>query len=490
MAFISSEFLIFVVIVIAVHYALPYHARWAWLLAASLYFYGSSEPLFLIQILTATTVTYAIGLLIERTNHQSSKQSVLTIGLFLLVANLIAFKYTGFLNETLRQLFEFAGLIYPVTKLNILLPIGISFYTFLLVGYLIDVYRGTPAERHAGIFMLFVLFFPKVIAGPIERTKNLMPQLHTSHRFTCEQTVFGLQLILWGVFQKAVVADRILPFVNNVYSAPHAADGVMLTTATFLYAFQIYCDFSGYTNIALGVAAILGYKLIGNFNRPYFATSIADFWKRWHISLTSWLTDYVYTPLTRQRFLKIKFFTMMLVGLFLTFVISGFWHGAHWTYVIWGMLHGTYIILSLLLQKPRNNFVRMIGLNKRPNLHRAVKIGITFILVCYAYVWFRANSGADALYITSHLFIGWSDPISSLKRLVGLNQSGFILSLLGIAVVIAADILQGKAGSVGVGAILAARPAWMRWALYYASAVSILLIGVIYSNQQFIYFRF
>jgi D-alanyl-lipoteichoic acid acyltransferase DltB (MBOAT superfamily) len=299
--------------------------------------------------------------------------------------------------------------------------------------------------------------------------------------------VSGLQLILWGVFQKAVVADRILPFVDGAYNAPRTADGVMMTMATFLYAFQLYADFSGYTNIALGCAAILGFKLIGNFNRPYFATSIADFWKRWHISLTSWLTDYVYTPLTRQRRFKIKFFTMMLIGLFITFTVSGFWHGAGWTFVVWGMLHGTYIVVSLLSQKQRAKFVRWIGLDKLPALHHAIKIAITFSLVCFAYIWVRASSGADALYITTHLLTGWSNPGVGIKRVIGTELLSFVLCLIGIAVMIAADALHG---TNGVRAILAARPAWMRWGLYYAGFASILLFGMIYSQQNFIYFRF
>ena len=491
MTFISHEFVVFISIVVAVYFSLPRHRRWIWLLAASCYFYGSANPLFLVQILLATAVAYAGALQMEWAPDKSDKRRVLIVSLCLLITNLIAFKYTGFLNETLRKIFDGFGLPYPVPSFNILLPLGISFYTFLLIGYLVDVFRGTRAERHAGIFSLHVLFFPKVVAGPIERTSNLLPQLHEPPPFTYQNGVLGLQLILWGVFQKAVVADRIAPFVDKVYNTPQAADGVMLSLATVFYAFQIYCDFSGYTHIALGVAAILGFKLIGNFNRPYFATSVADFWKRWHISLTSWLTDYVYTPLTRQRLVKIKYFTMMVTGLFITFVISGFWHGAGWTFVIWGMLHGAYIVTSLLLQKQRNQFVRWIGLDKWPTLHRAVKIAITFSLVCYAYIWFRANSGTDALYITTHLFTGWGDPLDGLRKFIGSNPPSlrnFVLCLFGIAVVIAADVLQGKTG--GIRAVLGARPSWMRWGLYYAGAVSILLIGVIYTEQKFIYFRF
>lgn len=487
MAFISSEFLVFFSIVAAIYFVLPKSARWAWLLVASVYFYGRAEPSFLVQILGATLVTYIFGLQIEKAADRSQKQFLLTIGVCVLVANLAAFKYTGFVNETFRDIFALVGLSYPVPHLSILLPIGISFYTFLLIGYLVDVFRGTQAERHLGFFSLYVLFFPKVIAGPIERTKNLLVQLRSPPDFRYEQALFGLQLIVWGVFKKSVVADRIAPHVDAVYNAPHTVDGVTLTFATFLYAFQIYCDFSGYTDIALGTAAILGFSLVPNFDRPYMATSIQDFWKRWHISLTSWLTDYIYTPLTRQRRFKIKFYTMMLVGLFITFVVSGIWHGAQWTFVIWGILHGSYIVTSLLLQKHRNKFVRAIGLTKFPALHRSVKIAVTFLLVCFAYIWFRANSVADGFYMVTNLHTGWLHPLDGLKALVGADQPNFAIVMAGIAVVVAADLLQGRARDIPT---LLVDRAPVRWGLCYAGAMSILLLGVIYTNQPFLYFRF
>lgn len=487
MVFISREFAIFFAIAAVVYFLLPKHLRWMWLLAASVYFYGAAEPIFVAQIIAAAIATYYCGLRIQNAPDPSRKRLLLTIGICLLVANLAVFKYTGFLNETLRGIFAFLGLSYPVPSISILLPIGISFYTFLLIGYLVDVFRGTQAERHLGIFSLYVLFFPKLIAGPIERTKNLLQQLHAPPDFKYEQAVYGLQLILWGVFKKAVVADRIAPHVDAIYNAPHAADGVALTLATFMYAFQLYCDFSGYTDIALGTAAFLGFNLVRNFDRPYMATSIQDFWKRWHISLTSWLTDYIYTPLTRQRRFKIKFYTMMLVGLFVTFVVSGIWHGAQWTFVIWGMLHGGYIVTSLLLQKQRNNFVRSIGLAKYPAAHRAVKIATTFLLVCFAYIWFRANSVADAFHITTHLHTGWTAPVEGVKDLVGPDQPGFLVALIGIAIVMAADILLGQKDRIQ--ALLADR-SWLRWGLYYAGATSIMVLGALHAEQPFLYFRF
>jgi D-alanyl-lipoteichoic acid acyltransferase DltB (MBOAT superfamily) len=332
-----------------------------------------------------------------------------------------------------------------------------------------------------------VTLFLKIVAGPIERARNLLPQLKAAHAFDYARVVAGLQLMAWGAFKKIVVADRIAPFVQAVYDAPHNYDGAALSFATVLYAFQIYADFSGYTDLALGGALILGFKLTQNFNRPYFATSISDFWKRWHISLTSWLTDYIFNPLVRSKLIKIKWYNLMLISMFVTFVASGFWHGAQWTFVAWGALHGFYLVAALVLQKPFNTFVRRIKLDQRPKLYRGLKIAFTFTLVCLAYVLFRAHSMADALYIFSQLHTGWGQAADSFKTVVGVNREAFLLALAGIAVLIAADVLKGR---VDLGALLASRPA-VRWGLYYAGAASILLLGAYYNvNQQFIYFRF
>lgn len=487
MVFHSIQFVTFFAAVVACYFVTPPRARWVVLLVASLYFYAVSEPMYLVQILAATALSFWLALKMEAAPDKPAKKRLVTVGIVLLVANLVIFKYTSFFNESLRSVFGWAGVSYSVPVLQILLPIGISFYTFQLISYLVDVFRGARAERHAGLFTLYVTFFPKLIAGPIERARNLLPQLHAEQRFDYQRTVTGLQLVLWGVFKKVVVADRIAPFVQQVYDQPHAHDGVTMTLATWLYAFQIYCDFSGYTDIALGLAAIFGYQLTQNFNRPYFATSIQDFWKRWHISLTSWLTDYVYTPFTRQRVIKMKFYNLMLLGLLVTFVVSGFWHGAQWTFVAWGALHGLYIVVSLQTQKRRAAFCKAVGLAARPKLHAQVKIAVTFTLVCFAYILFRANSMADALYIMSRLHTGWGEAVPTIKDFVSGNHSEFALALLGIAFVMAVETLQGK---VDVGATLAKRP-WLRWSSYYAGAVSVALLGAYYGiGQQFIYFRF
>jgi len=486
--FISINFLVFLLITAAVHFALPVRTRWAWLLAASLVFYGLSEPLFLVQILAVTGITFWFGQKIETAPTKAAKQRWLTPAILLLVGNLVVFKYTPFFNETLRSIFGLAHLGYPFPEIHWLLPLGISFYTFQLLSYLIDIFRGQKAERDAGMFAFYVMFFPKLVAGPIERAKNLLPQMHARPSFDYAQVVQGLQLLMWGAIQKVAIADRIAPFVNRVYDDPNAANGVQVAFATLLYAFQIYADFAGYTNMALGISLIFGYRLTQNFNLPYFAVSTPDFWKRWHISLTSWLTDYVYTPLTRQKKFKIKLFNLMMYSLLVTFVVSGFWHGANWTYVAWGALHGVYVVASLLFQKQRNAFAHRIKLTEWPNLHRGIKIGATFFLVCFAYILFRAGSMGDAIHMYGVLGTGWGEVGHSLRGVVQWDTNEFLLVLLGIVVLIGADILRGR---MDVGARIMAASAVFRWSVRIAGTLVFAVLGAFYSGQaQFIYFRF
>jgi hypothetical protein len=487
-AFISTQFLVFLLVTAAVHFMLPVRIRWMWLLAASLAFYGIGEPVFLIQMLAASAATFWFAMKIEAAPDKSAKQRLLWPAILLLVGNLVVFKYTPFFNESLQNLFWRIDVDYPFRDLVWLMPVGISFYTIQLISYLVDVFRGQKAERHAGLFTLYVTFFPKLVAGPIERAKNLLPQLHARPGFDYGLAVQGLQLAWWGAIQKVVIADRIAPFVNRVYDNPDAVNGAQIAFATFLYAFQIYADFAGYTNMALGIALIFGYRLTQNFNNPYFAVSIQDFWKRWHISLSSWLTDYVYTPLTRQKTFKIKLYDLMLYSLLITFIVSGLWHGANWTYITWGALHGVYIVGALLLQKRWNAFARAVKLTQMPNTYRALKMGVTFLLVCLAYILFRAATMDDALTIFARLPTGWDQAFSSISDTVGAEVIEFLIALAGIAVLMGADILRGR---VDVGATLTAKPAALRWSVYYLGALGFVLLGAFYSvSHEFIYFRF
>lgn len=476
------------VLVVMGHYALPHRFRWMWLLSASLIFYGIAGPAYVIQIVAVTALAYAVAVRIETEPDSSTKFRVLAATVALLVANLAVFKYVGFVNESLRSAFGWFDVRYPVPVIEIALPLGISFYTFLLIGYVVDVYRGQRAERHFGLFALYVTFFPKVVSGPIERAGNLLPQLREEQPLDYVRVMTGIQLMAWGAFKKFAVADRIAPFVNESFSNPYGRDGAEMTFATVLYAFQIYCDFSGYTDMAIGAALILGFRLSENFNRPYFATSIQDFWKRWHMSLTSWLTDYIYTPMARSSWIRMKWYHLMLFSLFVTFVISGFWHGAQWTFVVWGALHGAYLVTTYVLQKPYNKLARKMGLMKRKGLHDALKIGTTFALVCFAYIIFRAESLADAAYIVTHLHIGWSEPLTALDRVVGNARAEFAVAILGIVIVMAPEF---RLQSVAFRERLAAGPPWLQWGRLYAMTTMVLLMGAFWGNaQNFIYFRF
>ncbi|MDD9939523.1 MAG: MBOAT family protein [Myxococcales bacterium] len=490
MAFNSWQFIAFFPLVFLVHYALPQRLRWMWLLTTSVYFYGIFQPLLLLQILLATAAGYFLALKIEAEPDGTHKKKILAWAVYLLIGNLFVFKYTSFVNESVRDLLSWFGVSYGVPEVHLLLPIGISFYTFQLVSYVVDVYRGTvPAERHFGIFALYVCFFPKLVAGPIERAKSLLPQLHARAGFSTEQVVAGLQLAAWGMFKKVVISDRVAPFVNQVYGDPTDVTGVAITLATLLFAIQVYTDFSGYTDIALGCSQMLGYRLSPNFRRPYFATSIQDFWKRWHISLTSWLTDYIYTPLTRTRKIKLKWYYMMLLSLFLTFLASGLWHGAQWHFVAWGALHGAYLVISTMTQKWRRKGMKKVGLNRVPRFHHGLRVFNTFVLVCVAYILFQAQSLSDAFYMFTHIGTGWGMAVSELRAFVDGRWAELSFAGFGTAVAMGVDLLQERGGSVRE--MLKSRPTWTRWTLSTGLALSIALMGAFYDEgQEFIYFQF
>lgn len=484
MSLTTLQFAGFLLVVVTGFVLLPKRMGWLWLLAASLLFYALAEPVFLIQILAATWFAYAMGLLLERLADKQKRQGLLAVAIVVLLCNLAVFKYAAPLNDALRATLGLGGA--GEGPIRLLMPLGISFYTFQLIGYLVDVFRGDPAERHLGIFTLFATLFTKVVSGPIERSRNLLPQLHALQGFSFSMAMAGAQLMAWGMFKKVVVADRLAPFVDRVYSAPQDFDGFSIAFATFLYAFQLYFDFSGYTDIALGAAMIMGIKLIPNFNRPYFAQSIQDFWKRWHISLTSWLTDYVYTPITRAKWIKIKLYNLILIALMFTFVVSGIWHGSYWTFVLWGALHGTYIVLSLLLQKPWNTFANAVGFTRFPNTYRAFKVARTFTLVCLAYVLFRAASLEDAFYMYSTLGTGWDQIPSAIERLSGDSTAELVLALCGIVVVMLPEYMSPKTMEAAVNVHM-----WRRASALYVTVLAVVLLGAFDgAGQQFIYFRF
>jgi alginate O-acetyltransferase complex protein AlgI len=484
-AFNSIQYLLFFLTCVCVFFALPQRFRLDWLLIASLFFYASGDPVILVHLIAVIAISYALALKISAETDPLKRKRWMIGTILLLVGNLFVFKYTVFVSDNLRSLAQAAGVPYPVPTFRLLLPIGISFYTFSLVSYVVDIYKGTiAAERRFNVFALYVSFFPKIVAGPIERARTLIPQFNTPQAFDYDRAYLGFHLIVWGAFKKIVVADTLAPFVARVYEDPQAADGVAVAFATVLYAFQLYCDFSGYTDIAIGSALVMGFKLSPNFNRPYIATSIQDYWKRWHMSLTSWLTEYVYTPMSRTTLIKMKWYNLMLLSLFITFVVSGIWHGAQWTFVAWGALHGSYIVISMLTKKPRAQVITFLGLDRSPRLLRAVRIACTFTLVCIAYVLFRSNTLSDAIQLFAHLPTGWTQPMAGLKTVIAGQRLELLICIAGIATVLAAEALNSseKVRQVATSS---------RWMLNYATILAIVFFGALYqTDQQFIYFRF
>lgn len=478
MYFNSLEFAVFFPIVVGLYLLTPQRWRWVLLLAASYYFYAAWKAEYLILILISTGVDYVAALRMERAQTRKRRRSWLIVSLCSNLGLLFSFKYFNFFNESARALFNQFNILYDVPAFQVLLPVGISFYTFQTLSYTIDVFRGErPAERHLGIFALYVAFFPQLVAGPIERSTRLLPQFFKKVEVTYDRTVDGLRLMLWGFFKKLVIADRVGAYVDIVYSSPDDFSGLVILIATYFFAFQIFCDFSGYSDIAIGSARILGYDLMDNFRRPYFSKSIAEFWRRWHISLSTWFRDYLYIPLGGNRVPKWRWY----YNLFIVFLISGLWHGANWTFVVWGALHGLYMIVGVVTGGFRDRLWNRSGFSGR--VRRWFAVLTTFHLVTLSWIFFRAESIGDAFLMVRRLPV-----IDSLNIFVGsFGAYEMLLSVCAIAVLEIVHVLErGR----HLGTLLNGLPSWMRWGLYYVFTMSILLFGVINQKQAFIYFQF
>jgi alginate O-acetyltransferase complex protein AlgI len=485
MLFNSYEFLLFFPAVVVLYFLVPHRYRWVLLLAASCYFYMVSVPIYILVLFATIAIDYGAAIYIARSSGRRRKV-FLAAGVVPIVLLLAAFKYLDFLSGSLGTLANALGLHYPEGVINIILPLGLSFYTFRGLSYVIEVYRGrqTP-ERHPGILALYVMFFPQLLAGPIERPQNLLPQFREVHRFDAQQAVDGLKLMLWGLFKKMVIADRLAVFVNEVYGAPEAHSGLGLMLATVFFAVQIYCDFSGYSDIAIGSAQVMGFRLMTNFNRPYHAASLSEFWKRWHISLSTWFRDYLYIPLGGNRVAKWRW----QLNLFITFLVSGLWHGAAWTFVIWGALHGFYLIFGLWTRGVREGLARATRLDRHQTLRRALGLVWVFVLVCFAWIFFRAESLDQALFIVKHLFIGWQATpayITSTLTRMGISTLDVVILLLSIGFLEAVQLWQSVEDE---RRLFARSRAPVRWLIGYGLVFALLLVGV-FSNNQFIYFQF
>ena len=481
MLFNSLQFAIFFPVVFALYWSLPEKFRVYIILVSSYYFYMSWNAKYVVLILFTTIVSYFAAIMLEK--FRLARKLILVITLLSCLGVLFVFKYFNFISETLVNFLNmFASIkLHPVT-LKLLLPVGISFYTFQTLSYVIDVYKGQEkAEKNFAAYAAFISFFPQLVAGPIERTKNLLPQIKGSHVFKYEQGVYGLKLILWGLFKKMAVADYLAVWVDKIFANVEAYRGFVLIIAVCFFAVQIYCDFSGYTDIARGCAKLMGIELMVNFRSPYFASSIREYWQRWHISLSTWFRDYVYIPLGGSRVSKIKHYRNIMI----VFMTSGFWHGANWTYIIWGMLHGIASIIEKLLSRRDKNY--------RPKgLEWAVKVLITFTFCVFSRIFYRAANLQESLYICRHLFDGITsiksylyNGIRDLKSIQGETKFAaiFIITLaVWDYISLETDIISwtSKLGT------------FKRWALY--AVLTFLAIISIFSGArnpaEFIYFQF
>jgi alginate O-acetyltransferase complex protein AlgI len=477
MLFNSAEYILFLTAVIIGYFLVPQRARVWLLLAASYVFYMRWRWVYGFLLFGVTLVNYLAGIAIATTSRARYRAFALAGAVSVSIGLLGVFKYLNFVNGSIRTLVGMWGYRYGIGELDILLPVGISFFTFQAVGYTIDVYRGScPAEKHLGRFCLYVAFFPQLVAGPIERAGNLLSQLTRRNHFDLDRFTSGAKLIVWGLFKKIVIADNLAVYVNRVYESPSGYSGATLLLATYFFAFQIYCDFSGYSDIAIGSARILGYDLMQNFRLPYLATSIRDFWKRWHISLSSWFTDYLYIPLGGNRVSVPRWaFNITVV-----FLASGLWHGANWTFVAWGALHGLYYLIEALWQR----FIKPQG--ARSILPAAVagpvKIVVTFHLVLLAWVFFRAATISDAVLILSRIATDLGG-----RLYLGPSQLATFVSALLILVLLGVQILQSRQVVV-LHAGQPRLPRVLRWGGYLAMLHVLALLGR--GANEFIYFQF
>lgn len=503
MIFNSYIFLIFFFVVVSLYFSIPHKYRWILLLAASYYFYMCWKAEYVIIIAAATLLDYWIALAITKTTGTLARKRYLLLSLFLNLGALFLFKYFAFFNDSVKVLLSHLNIMYNVPSFSLLLPIGLSYYTFKKISYIVDVYRGhREPEKHLGKFALYVSFFPELAAGPIDRAGDLLPQFSQLHRVEYIRVVNGLKLIVWGMFKKVVIADRLAVFVNQVYSQPFEYRGISLAIATLFFSIQIYADFSGYTDMAIGIGQVMGFRLADNFNRPYFSKSITEFWRRWHISFTTWLRDYLFLPIAYAISRKIKSPKLWLVkgeswayvmGTMVTMVLCGLWHGAGWTFVLWGSFHGIYLVISFATRKTRKKWRRKLVKPALKKPYRHVRVVFTFSAVSFLWIFFRANSVPDALYIVSRIFNphDWAAFVLEkewLKQAVMLGQSKqeFLIAVLAAGFMLFVHAIQQHEG---MRHMFSQKTFVLRWALYILLPLAVLNLGKV-EKIPFIYAEF
>lgn len=498
MLFNSIDFLIFLPIVLVIYYIIPMKYKHIWLLISSYYFYMCWNAKYVLLIFVSTVITYLSGILIDKVEKTwpdvndigKYKKLILALSFVSNLGILFYFKYINFTLDIVTRVLSKMNISMNVPVFDVILPVGISFYTFQALSYSVDVYRGEVAPEHDFFrYALFVSFFPQLVAGPIERSKNLLTQLREPRKFDFGYAFDGILLMLWGFFLKIVLADRIAIFVDTVYGDCEHYQGIYLIVATVLFAVQIYCDFSGYSSIAMGTAKLLGIELMDNFNAPYLSTSVADFWRRWHISLTSWFKDYLYIPLggSKKGILR-KYLNKMIV-----FMLSGLWHGAQLTFVVWGAINGLYQVIGEILIPIREKVSDALGVNRDSEGFCVLRAIVTFTMIDFTWIFFRADSLGRAIYIIKSILNTeniWSLFDGSLYN-CGLDEKNFRFMLIAVIVLLVADFLKRK--GIMVREIILRQDGYIKCLVVSFSILLIMVFGKYgpaYDAVNFIYFQF
>ncbi len=498
MLFNSFGYLVFFPAVLLVYHCIPQRIRYLWLLGASYFFYACWDARFILLIFASTLITYMAGLFMEKTDagdlpqtRKKRRKKAVAIGsVCFSLAILFFFKYLRFAADLMIKALDVLHIRLQLPAFSVVLPVGISFYTFQALGYTIDVYRGEiPAEKNFFRYALFVSFFPQLVAGPIERSRSLLAQMKEPVRLTFRRFQNGILLMLWGFYLKIVIADRAGVFVDTVYADYKAYPGFCIAVATILFAVQIYCDFAGYSTIAMGSAYILGIQLMDNFDAPYLSVSVAEFWRRWHISLTSWFRDYLYVPLGGNKRGKAR----MYLNKMIVFLVSGLWHGASVSFVLWGALNGMYQIAEELSKPLREKIAAQFRMNGKGIGYRILRGAFVFALIDFSWIFFRAERAKDAFRIIRQLFTNFHPEMltNGLLFQAGLDPANFLLLLLSILLLLIADCRK-RCGSTIREDILRQK-AWIRSLLIALAVCGILLFGKwgpAFDKASFIYFQF
>ena len=449
-------------------------------------------PKYILILFGLILIDFVFAQFMERAEGRRRKLFLL-VSIVSNVGILFVFKYFNFFNQNVADLAQFLHWNYSIESLSLVLPLGLSFHIFQSLSYVIEVYRGKfPAERHLGIYALYVLFYPQLVAGPIERPEHLIPQLKKETAFDVRNVTLGPRLMLWGFFKKLVIADRLAIIVDFVFAHIGVSPGPSILFAMIFFAFQLYADFSGYSDIARGSAQVLGITVVNNFKQPYLSLSVSEFWRRWHISLSNWFRDYFYFPLaySAQKVTR----TWLYVCLFVTFLVTGLWHGAGWTFVVMGGLHGTYLVTGLVTKKLRERINILIGINKFPLFHATLQILMTFAMVSFSWVFFRSPNMHTAVSFIAALFKGWGMSFHDAFyayflmpfQTLGVSKYNVIIALLGIFVLLMVDYLERYKPE---RCDFQKYPLYARSFIYVGLILSIVIFGV-FTNQQFIYFQF